>query len=69
MKENIDKVLERDEKLHELDDRAEQLQYGAAQFETNATRLKRKMWWQNVKVNCFIYFRFIRFCQRAGGVG
>jgi fatty acid desaturase len=28
----------------------DQLQAGAAQFDTNAHRLKRKMWWQNCKV-------------------
>ncbi|XP_028393918.1 vesicle-associated membrane protein 3-like [Dendronephthya gigantea] len=50
MKVNVDKVLERDAKLSELDDRADQLQAGAAQFDTNAHRLKRKMWWQNCKM-------------------
>ena len=29
---------------------SDQLQAGAAQFDTNAHRLKRKMWWQNCKV-------------------
>lgn len=30
--------------------RPEALQYGAAQFESSAVKLKRKMWWKNVKV-------------------
>ncbi|PFX26715.1 Vesicle-associated membrane protein 3 [Stylophora pistillata] len=50
MKVNVDKVLERDAKLSELDSRADQLQAGASQFEHRAARLKRKMWWQNCKV-------------------
>jgi len=28
---------------------------GASQFETNAARLKRKMWWQNCKVRPYAY--------------
>ncbi|KAG8142416.1 putative Vesicle-associated membrane protein [Naja naja] len=45
----VDEVLERDQKLSELDDRADALQAGAAQFETNAAKLKRKFWWKNCK--------------------
>lgn len=49
MRVNVDKVLERDSKLSELDDRADALQAGASQFETNAAKLKRKYWWKNCK--------------------
>ncbi|XP_033012421.1 vesicle-associated membrane protein 3 [Lacerta agilis] len=50
MRVNVDKVLERDEKLSVLDDRVDALQAGAAQFETNAAKLKRKYWWKNCKM-------------------
>ncbi|KAF4093822.1 hypothetical protein AMELA_G00006200 [Ameiurus melas] len=50
MRVNVDKVLERDQKLSELDDRADALQAGASQFETNAAKLKRKFWWKNCKM-------------------
>ncbi|XP_065175674.1 vesicle-associated membrane protein 3-like [Sycon ciliatum] len=50
MRTNVDKVLERDQKLTDLDDRAENLQVGANQFERTATRLKRRMWWKNFKM-------------------
>ncbi|KAJ8259491.1 hypothetical protein GJAV_G00169920 [Gymnothorax javanicus] len=50
MRVNVDKVLERDQKLSELDDRADALQAGASQFETNAAKLKRKYWWKNMKM-------------------
>ncbi|KAM9301133.1 vesicle-associated membrane protein 1 [Morus bassanus] len=47
---NVDKVLERDQKLSELDDRADALQIGASQFESSAAKLKRKYWWKNCKM-------------------
>uniref|UniRef100_A0A8C6WW81 Vesicle-associated membrane protein 2 n=1 Tax=Neogobius melanostomus TaxID=47308 RepID=A0A8C6WW81_9GOBI len=50
MRVNVDKVLERDSKLSELDDRADALQAGASQFETSAAKLKNKYWWKNAKM-------------------
>nr|XP_054769249.1 vesicle-associated membrane protein 3-like [Lytechinus pictus] len=50
MRVNVDKVLERDQALSVLDDRADALQHGASQFETNAGKLKRKYWWKNCKM-------------------
>uniref|UniRef100_A0A8D2L3S0 V-SNARE coiled-coil homology domain-containing protein n=1 Tax=Varanus komodoensis TaxID=61221 RepID=A0A8D2L3S0_VARKO len=61
MRVNVDKVLERDQKLSELDNRADALQAGASQFETSAAKLKRKHWWKNypredMEVCCIIIF-------------
>ncbi|XP_045042766.1 vesicle-associated membrane protein 1 isoform X4 [Desmodus rotundus] len=50
MRENMDKVLKRDEILSQLDDRADALQMGASQFESSAAKLKRKYWWKNCKM-------------------
>jgi len=50
MRTNVEKVLERDQKLSELDDRADALQQGASQFEQQAGKLKRKFWWKNLKM-------------------
>ncbi|XP_032328770.1 amiloride-sensitive sodium channel subunit alpha isoform X7 [Camelus ferus] len=50
MRVNVDKVLERDQILSELDDRADALQAGASQFESSAAKLKRKYWWKNCKM-------------------
>jgi len=50
MKVNVEKVLERDSKLSQLDDRADALQEGASQFEKSAATLKRKYWWKNIKM-------------------
>ncbi|XP_015607263.1 vesicle-associated membrane protein 2 [Cephus cinctus] len=54
MKVNVEKVLERDQKLSELDNRADALQQGAAQFEQQAGKLKRKYWWKNLKMMIII---------------
>jgi len=50
MRDNLQKVLDRDEKLSELDDMADNLQYGAVQFEQQAVRMRRKMWWRNMRL-------------------
>eukprot|EP00042_Codosiga_hollandica_P026614 m.127004 g.127004 ORF g.127004 m.127004 type:complete len:97 (-) comp52249_c0_seq1:231-521(-) len=49
MKDNMVKVLERDQKLNDLEDKSEGLRDGAARFEKSAVKLKRKMWWKNLK--------------------
>ena len=38
MRVNVEKVLERDNKLSELDQRADNLQEGASQFQTQVTQ-------------------------------
>ncbi|KAK9505378.1 hypothetical protein O3M35_009452 [Rhynocoris fuscipes] len=58
MRVNIEKVLERDQRLSDLDDRAEALNMSALKFEQQAAKLKRKMWWKNVKVGFFFVFFF-----------
>lgn len=50
MRVNVDKVLERDQKISELDRRADDLQEGASQFQQQAVKLKRKYWWENTKM-------------------
>jgi vesicle-associated membrane protein 2 len=69
MRSNVEKVLERDSKLSELDERADALQDGASQFEKQAGKLKNKFWLQNMKfliaggvvgliVLILLYFKF-----------
>lgn len=50
MVENINKVLERGEKLDILVDKTNNLQQEAFKFGETATRLKRVMWWKNTKL-------------------
>lgn len=54
MRNNVEKVLERDSKLNELDDRATSLQQGAEMFDRNAGKIQRKFWYQNMKMNFII---------------
>ena len=49
MRENVEKVLERDAKLGEMEERAEALYEGASAFQKSAGSLKNKMWLQNLK--------------------
>ncbi|NWX90836.1 VAMP1 protein, partial [Nothoprocta pentlandii] len=48
--DNVDRVIKRDVRLSELDDRADALKAGASVFESNAAQLKRKYWWKNCKM-------------------
>ncbi|XP_066567611.1 uncharacterized protein LOC136755110 [Amia ocellicauda] len=50
LKDNIDKVLDRGEKLDDLIDKTEDLQATADTFQKTATRVSRKMWWKNTKM-------------------
>lgn len=47
MRGNVEKVLERDIKLGDLEDKTEQLKDGAQRFSVTSKRLKQRMWWNN----------------------
>ena len=50
MTENIEKVLQRGEHLDILQERSSLLENTAGTFQFSARRLKRKMWWKNMKL-------------------
>lgn len=50
MQKNVDKVIEREEKINVLNERADSLYSHASEFETNAAKLKKKYWWKNFKM-------------------
>ena len=54
MLENIDRILERGEKIELLVSQTEALNSQAATFKSKSTKLKRQMWWQNAKMNVII---------------
>lgn len=56
MVENIDKVLDRGEKIDLLVDKADNLQADAFRFKKTAVKLKRAYWWQNVKIQLTVFF-------------
>ncbi|RWS25265.1 synaptobrevin-like protein 2 [Leptotrombidium deliense] len=50
MRVNVEKVLERDAMISQLDERADALKEGAEMFEKQAGALKSKYWWKNMKM-------------------
>ncbi|XP_047055532.1 vesicle-associated membrane protein 721-like [Lolium rigidum] len=54
MMENIDKVIDRGEHIDGLVTRTEQLHEQAADFRQQGTRIRRKMWFQNMKVKLIV---------------
>ncbi|RVE66133.1 hypothetical protein OJAV_G00123420 [Oryzias javanicus] len=54
LKDNIDKVLERGDRLNELIDKTDDLQASADSFQRTSTRVARKYWWKNIKMMILI---------------
>lgn len=54
MKNNVDKIMEREGKLSDLEGRADQLQAGTEQFHRAAVKIKRKKFWENMKMKIII---------------
>lgn len=54
MTENINKILERGQRLDNLEGRSEMLSSRADEFRVTSRRVSRKMWWQNMKLNLII---------------
>lgn len=54
MMENIDKVLDRGVKIELLVDKTENLHSQAQDFRQIGTQIKRKMWWQNMKIKLIV---------------
>uniref|UniRef100_A0A673CEI9 V-SNARE coiled-coil homology domain-containing protein n=1 Tax=Sphaeramia orbicularis TaxID=375764 RepID=A0A673CEI9_9TELE len=52
MQENISKVIERGERLDDLQDKSESLSDNASAFSSRAKQLHRRMWWRDMKVGC-----------------
>ncbi|KAI0524949.1 putative vesicle-associated membrane protein 726 [Dendrobium catenatum] len=54
MMENIEKVLDRGEKIELLVDKTENLRSQAQDFRQQGTKIRRKMWLQNMKVKLIV---------------
>ena len=61
MTENIERVLERGERIDLLIDKTDRLGGTAQDFRVSSRGLRRKMWWKNVKVGC-------ELCRESGAV-
>jgi vesicle-associated membrane protein 4 len=51
MRENINKVAERGERLDSLQDKTDNLAISAQTFKRGANRVRRNMWWKDMKVS------------------
>eukprot|EP00045_Choanoeca_perplexa_P002352 m.24039 g.24039 ORF g.24039 m.24039 type:complete len:218 (+) comp11468_c0_seq1:208-861(+) len=56
MVENIDKVLQRGDRIDLLVDKADALELEAGRFKKNATKLKKRMWWKDFKCKLLMIF-------------
>ncbi|KAJ1377224.1 Synaptobrevin [Sesbania bispinosa] len=54
MMENIEKVLDRGEKIELLVDKTEDLRSQAQDFRQQGTKIRRKMWFQNMKIKLIV---------------
>jgi vesicle-associated membrane protein 7 len=68
MSENIERVLERGERIDSLVDKTNRLGGSARDFRVRSTGLRRRMWWKNVKlmvlvvlVVVFLMYLFVGF--------
>eukprot|EP00123_Amoebidium_parasiticum_P013587 comp22043_c0_seq1/m.32028 comp22043_c0_seq1/g.32028 ORF comp22043_c0_seq1/g.32028 comp22043_c0_seq1/m.32028 type:complete len:131 (-) comp22043_c0_seq1:181-573(-) len=50
MRNNLTKVVERGDRLQDLEDKSESLVEGASAFRSGAQRARRKYWWQHVRL-------------------
>ncbi|GAB2287163.1 hypothetical protein Dimus_021547 [Dionaea muscipula] len=54
MMENIEKVLDRGEKIELLVDKTDNLRNQAQEFRQQGTKIRRKMWFQNMKIKLIV---------------
>ncbi|OIT06329.1 PREDICTED: putative vesicle-associated membrane protein 726 [Nicotiana attenuata] len=54
MMENIEKVLDRGEKIELLVDKTENLRSQAQDFRQQGTKIRRKMWYENMKIKLIV---------------
>ena len=54
MTENIQKIMDRGERLDSLNARSEGLTANSEIFRSSSRRVARKMWWKNARLNIFI---------------
>lgn len=59
MNDNIDKFLQRQERISLLVDKTSQLNSNSTAFKQRAIKIKRKMWWHNLKGWSCLFFSLI----------
>ncbi|KTW27437.1 hypothetical protein T552_02415 [Pneumocystis carinii B80] len=61
MRENINKVAQRGERLDILQDKTENLATSAQGFRRGANRVRKQMWWKDVKMRMCLIIGMIFF--------
>ncbi|PKI83302.1 hypothetical protein MVES_002832 [Malassezia vespertilionis] len=59
MRDNINKVNERGENLDSLQDKTDNLSVSAQGFRRGANRVRKRMWWKDMKMRLIIIFGII----------
>jgi len=54
MQQNITTVLDRGERLDTLQGKASQLERGASSFQTGSNRVRKAMWWRNMRMTALV---------------
>ncbi|XP_062596666.1 vesicle-associated membrane protein 8-like isoform X1 [Saccostrea cucullata] len=54
MTQNIERVLDRGERLENLIDKTEELEASSSQFQKTAKKIRKKYWWKNTKMMIII---------------
>jgi vesicle-associated membrane protein 4 len=63
MRENINKVSQRGERLDNLQDKTDNLAVSAQGFRRGANRVRKQMWWKDMKMRmCLIAGIIILLC-------
>lgn len=69
MTENIERVLERGERIDLLVDKTGRLNTNAGEFRRRSRGLRRRMWWKNVKVMALLCFVVVFLVYLFVGMG
>ncbi|XP_065067569.1 vesicle-associated membrane protein 4-like [Rhopilema esculentum] len=56
MKNNISKVIDRGDRLEDLEAKSESFEMNAFNFKSGSTKLRQKLWWQNCKLKIILAF-------------
>ncbi|KAI8823169.1 synaptobrevin [Fimicolochytrium jonesii] len=54
MQDNINKVMQRGEQLDTLQNKTDDLQNSSLQFKRGANRVRKQMWWKDMKMKLII---------------
>ncbi|KAL6722072.1 Vesicle membrane receptor protein (v-SNARE) [Lecanora helva] len=59
MKKNLESVAQRGENIDQLQDKSENLNQSAQGFRRGANRVRKQMWWKNMKMRIWIFVGII----------